>query len=246
MRNLLVGVRLTIFSKFNRLTLFVFLISFLLLGCAEKGLENDIGHQEVWFHTNLKIHDAWKITKGKNVIIAVLDSGVNNIPELSGSLQLPGYNAIDDSTNVNDDEGHGTFIASIIGANSNKSDGYIGIAPESKLLPVKVFSKVSSKEENMVYLIKRLKWSINHGSQIVNISLGYYLDSPELSDTIREAISKGIIIVAAAGNNDQETLLNPAKQEGVIGVGATDKRGHYYITVETKTTNLFWHPEKIS
>lgn len=159
---------------------------------------------------------------GKGITVAVVDTGVDvSIGDLEGNL-IPGYNALTGGTFVDtvDDNGHGTQVASLIAGNG-QGLGLIGVAPEAKILPVKVFD--SSGDGNVQSVQLGIRWAADHGAKIINISMGSSTLDAQLQEAVKYALTKDCLIVAASGNhldNEEANILYPASLPGVIAVGA--------------------------
>jgi len=128
---------------------------------------------------------------------------------------LPGYDMVDDDADPEDEGdgmgwGHGTHIAGIVAH----------MSPQSKLLPVRVLN--SNGRGNTFALAYAIQWAVEHGANVINLSLGADANSRVLHEVIDDAIKQGVIVVAAAGNNDTSTPQFPASWPGVIGVTAVD------------------------
>jgi|694.fasta_scaffold07267_4 hypothetical protein len=169
------------------------------------------------------------IAKG-NTKIAVIDTGVTIIPELSGQI-LSGYNFINNSNNANDDNGHGTFISSIIASKVNNSTGIAGINDRVNILPLKVLD--SEGKGFLSDLIKAIQYSIDQNVSIINLSLASTSFDPILNNIIESAYQRGVIVVAAAGNSginitspNVSPLNNDGNKNWVVGVGAIDNKGN--------------------
>lgn len=165
-----------------------------------------------------------------NTKIAVIDTGVNNIQELSGRI-VTGYNFINNSSNANDDNGHGTFVSSIIASQVNNSVGIAGINNRVSIMPLKVLD--SEGNGYLSDLIKGMQYAIDNNVSIINLSLASTSFDPILNNIIESAYQRGIIIVAAAGNSGNNIttpsvspLNNDGNKNWVIGVGAIDNRGN--------------------
>ena len=163
---------------------------------------------------------ASKIT-GKGVKVAVIDSGASSQEDLkiAGGKSFVGY-----TNSYSDDNGHGTHVAGIISAENN-SIGVLGIAPDSEIYSLKAMDK--NGNGYVSDLIYAIDWSIENKMDIINLSLGIE-DSAENMDTIEyletfinKAYESGILIVAAAGNDDLSPVQYPAKYDSVIAVSAT-------------------------
>ena len=157
--------------------------------------------------------------------IAVLDTGIADVPELRGRIRA-GYNVTNDSPNTNDIDGHGTAVASIAAATAG---GLRGISPTSPVIPIKVFDdRGESAPEDLVAAIQR---AISLKAGVINISasaLPSDIDAESaktLKYAINAAVSLGIPVVAASGNEGAGTLDIPAAYPHVIAVGATDVSG---------------------
>jgi len=134
-----------------------------------------------------------------------------------------GWNFTDGNWNNNptDDNGHGTYVAGIIGAKSHNSIGISGIAPNCKLLNLKAFnSNGYGREEDVVSAIF---YAINAGARIINMSFGDKVYSQLFKDALDYAFSQGIILVGSSGNTGNDELHYPSSFDGVISVGAVNK-----------------------
>lgn len=163
---------------------------------------------------------AWKKTKGKGIKVAVLDTGIDlNHPDLIENIKK----TVDFSGSrygVEDLNGHGTHVAGIIGAVDNNI-GMIGVAPEVDLYIAKVLGDNGSGGYDGI--MKGIKWAIDHKVDIISMSLGISSRPPErLHQLIKEADSKGIIMLAATGNENGEVCY-PAAYDEVIAVSAVDQ-----------------------
>ncbi|MCC2670997.1 MAG: hypothetical protein K0Q72_3468, partial [Armatimonadetes bacterium] len=170
-------------------------------------------------------------------IVAVVDSGIEYThPDLSSLLlrdangQVVGYNALNRSSNANDDQGHGTHCAGTIAARINNGEGVAGVAGWNplvagsddyiRLMPVKVLDSAGNGSDASV--ADGVIWAANRGARIISLSLGSAGASTTMNNAIQYAWGKGCIIVAAAGNNGISTTFYPAGFSNVISVGATD------------------------
>jgi subtilisin len=159
---------------------------------------------------------------GAGVRVGVLDTGIDlTHPNLAGNIK-GGINILSPSRPPQDDNGHGTHIAGIIGANYNRF-GVLGIAPRVSLYAIKVLN--ASGIGSMTDLIKGIEWAISRRMQILNISIsGTKIIPPALAQVIKAAVSRGIIVVAAAGNaGEGDTVGVPARMPSVLSVAAINK-----------------------
>jgi hypothetical protein len=152
--------------------------------------------------------------------VAVLDTGVDaSHPELQGKV-LEGMSVFDDSKGLTDSHGHGTWLSGIIAANTDNGAGIAGVAFSNvSILPVKVISSDGTGVDSDI--IQGIIWAADNGADV--ILMGF--SNPEKSSLLQEAIdyawSKGVVLVASAGNDGQNAPTFPAGHRGVIGVSAT-------------------------
>lgn len=158
---------------------------------------------------------------GTGIKVAVLDTGISAHQDLviSGGVSFD-----PSSKSYNDNHGHGTHVAGIISAKDN-SIGMVGVAPDSQLYAVKVLGSDGSGLTSDI--IKGIDWAISNNMDIINLSLGSQDESVALKEAVTRAINKGIVVVAAAGNDGHlnptgDTVDYPASYDQVIAVGAID------------------------
>ncbi|QUL53611.1 peptidase S8 [Paenibacillus tritici] len=177
-----------------------------------------------WNLPAIETAQGWNLSKGsKEVVVAVVDTGVQaNHPDLKGQL-LTGYNAITNSSTPDDDVGHGTHVAGIIGALTNNQEGVAGISWYNKILPVKALD--NSGAGTTYSVAEGIIWAADQGAKVINLSLGNYADSQFLHDAIKYAYDRDIVIVSASGNDNTERPGYPAAYEEVIAVAATNASG---------------------
>ena len=164
--------------------------------------------------------EAWDLTTGNDVLIAVLDSGVDAHAEFSARL-LPGYNFPDNSTVTTDECSHGTHIAGILAAKGNNGVGVAGLAWNARILPAVIVNGCTGFESDVA---EGLVWAVDQGSRLVNMSLQFYTGSTLFHDAVLYAHAQNAIMVAATGNNGNGTVAFPARWDEVIAVAATDNR----------------------
>lgn len=164
---------------------------------------------------------AWQKTKGKGVKVAVLDTGIDpDHPDLAQNVKeyvdFTGSNY-----GAEDVQGHGTHCAGIIGGTDN-GIGMIGIAPEVDLYAAKVLGDNGSG--NFESIIRGLQWAIDRNVDVISMSLGTASRPPEqVHQLIKQATERGIILVAATGNENSEVCW-PAMYDEVIAVSAVDQQ----------------------
>lgn len=172
----------------------------------------------------LKAPAAWaRGATGRNVIVGVIDTGVNSAhPDLAGKV-LTGFNSVSNNTLTGDTNGHGTHVAGIIAAASNMS-GVVGTAFDARILPVKIFD--ANGRGTSSALSAGLRYAAGK-AQILNLSLS--APGPVSETELRNAVTRGQLIVAAAGNSARANPDWPARYASlawangqIIGVGAVD------------------------
>lgn len=159
---------------------------------------------------------------GQGIKVAVFDTGidVNN----KDILVKGGVSFIEGTRDFTDDNGHGTAVAGIIGAAKN-NEGYLGVAPEVELYSVKVLDRDGLGTYSNI--IQGIEWAIDNEIDIISMSFGGTQYSKILKEAIGEATKNNILIVAASGNEGNNTIVNyPARFSDVICVGAIDKAGN--------------------
>ena len=173
---------------------------------------------------------AWTKSLGLNVKVAIIDTGIDQdhadlIGNLKGGVNFVSKSPVKpaDPNKWDDDNGHGTHVAGIVGAINNEI-GVVGIAPKAELYAVKVLDRNGSGYTSDV--IDGITWAMNSGMQVINMSLGTASDIQPMHDAVDAAYSAGIVVVAAAGNsgdgNDSTNDVSyPAKYSSVIAVAAT-------------------------
>jgi len=178
----------------------------------------------------LDVLPVWKQTRGAGVTVAVVDTGVDRSnADLAPNL-LPGENTYDGNDNTADDAGHGTVIASVIAAPAGNG-GYVGIAPEAKVLPVKVMGGSSGEDWSDKATVRGIEYALDHGAKVVNLSIGG-LNTPiaGIDKALADAQRAGALVVIAAGN-DGVDLDNPRNTESPDGYGLSNT-----LTVANFTT----------
>jgi subtilisin family serine protease len=165
---------------------------------------------------------AWARTTGSpDVVVAVLDTGVDATqPDLAGAL-VPGVDLVSDDAEPQDDHGHGTQVAGIVAARAGNGIGAAGICGRCSVMPVKVIAADGTGTSDDV--AAGLRWAVDHGARVVNLS--FVLSAPDANvvDAIRYAQEHGVVVVGAAGNDGATSPVFPAAEAGVVSVAATDE-----------------------
>jgi len=246
----------------------------------QTGLKNGITGRDI------HAIQAWDYNTGRSdVKIAVVDAGVdyNHIDLDPGnrSRVIAGYDAADDDYNPMDDipsqykaASHGTSVAGVIGAITNNDEGIAGIMHNLKIIPVKVFAtngpwwdpfSWTAGSAYDPWVADGINYAANNGAKVINLSLGgyglsawefFFIGNP-VGEAICNAYNQGIVIIAAAGNDNTDALHYPSAFPGVIGVSAVNNNdvktsysnygsyisvcapGSYYQNYSTKRGNQY-------
>lgn len=170
-------------------------------------------------HQNIETEKAWNKTKGAaEVIVAVIDDGIDLYHEDLESNIVNPYDIISGSDEMIPLGEHGTHVAGIIAGEMDNYSGGAGIAPKTKIMPLNVF------EEDGAYasdVIEAIYHAVDNDADIINMSLGSYDYSWFYQEAIDYAHAAGLVIVAAAGNEDTDEPGYPASYEHVVSVAST-------------------------
>lgn len=216
---------------------------------AEQGPNDPLLSKE-WHLPKIDAMHGWAAdpanSGNKDLILSIVDTGVDtNHPDLKDKL-LPGYNTVDDTPEVADGNGHGTHCATNAAAMTNNGIGIAGVAPNVKVLPVQVLSK--DGYGSYASVAAGIIWAADHGAKVISMSLGGPTPSPVVSDAVKHALEKDVLVVAAAGNSGPQAGPSyPAGEAGVMAVAATDsndKRASFsqvgkHISVSAPGVNIF-------
>jgi type VII secretion-associated serine protease mycosin len=213
----------------------------LLLGTAvtASASTGDISSEWPLNSAHFQADRVWAVSKGAGVTVAVVDSGVDAThPDLVGQV-LPGTSLLGDGADGRTDtssDSHGTAIAALI-AGTGESDhghGIIGLAPASKILPVRV---ATGSQVTASVLAQGITWAAEHGARIINVSMGSPNPDPLLRQAVDYAMSRNAIVVSSAGNDGQSgnEIMYPAGFPGVVAVAGTDQNDLFWPTSESGT-----------
>ncbi|SDI76210.1 type VII secretion-associated serine protease mycosin [Nonomuraea jiangxiensis] len=192
----------------------------------------------------LQLPQAWRVSKGAGVTVAVLDSGVDpRHRDLVGSVRVGrDFTEGANPAGTRPRRLHGTYMASLIAGHGHGDQGkrgIIGVAPEADVLSVRViledeepgFREFNSAERFEDVVARGIRYAVDEGADVINMSISKELATREERAAIRYAIAKGVVLVAAAGNEGDRKISGdyapysyPAAFPGVVSVGATDRR----------------------
>lgn len=174
---------------------------------------------------NLGMPSAWDLSRGSNLTVAVLDTGVDlDHPEFLGRV-LPGWDFVNNLPLAADDDGHGTRVAGVAAAGTDNGIGVAGTAWSARILPVKVLDANGEGTDDDV--ASGITWAVDNGAKVINVSLGGPDDGMALRDAVNYALARDVVMVAAAGNDSSGQGFYPAAYPGVVSVTATDAAGGF-------------------
>jgi len=185
---------------------------------------NDPDYSKQWNLRGINIERAWEENHGEGITVAVIDTGVSIVPDLRETEFVEGYDFVNDRSNAEDDNGHGTHVAGTIAQSTNNNYGVAGIAYKAKIMPLKVLSGTGGG--TVADIAEAIHFAVDNKADVINMSLGGGGETQVMKEAIEYAYSKGVVIVAAAGNADDNSAAYPARFPHVIGVSAVDASGN--------------------
>ncbi|MBD1878941.1 MULTISPECIES: S8 family peptidase [unclassified Coleofasciculus] len=190
-----------------------------------KALEvpNDPEYSKQWNLRSINVESAWDETKGAGMTVAVIDTGISRVPDLKDTKFVQGYDFVNNRDQADDDNGHGTHVGGTVAQATNNGYGVAGIAYEASLMPLKVLSAEGGG--TVADIAEAIKFAADNGADVINMSLGGGGESQVMQEAIDYAYNKGVVIVAAAGNSNENSASYPARYPHVIGVSAIDSAG---------------------
>lgn len=202
---------------------------------------NDPLFKYQWNLAAIQLPGAWAVSRGAGTTVAVLDTGVayedrgiyRRAPDLAGTRFVPGWDFVKNDAHPDDvpppgRRSHGTQIAGIIAQTTDNGIGGAGVAPEAAIMPIRVLNPDLTGSARTI--ARGLRFAADHGANVANLSIAGPSGARVLKDAIDYASSKGVIIVAAAGNDGRPSVSYPAAYAKVIAVGAVaqDRTRAYY------------------
>jgi thermitase len=173
-----------------------------------------------WGLAKIKTAAGWGLETGDaSVTIAILDTGVDlDHPDLVSKI-VAGHDVIDGDDEPDDVSMHGTHCAGIAAASANNGEGIAGVCPNCSIMPVRVLGEDGGSASDVA---AGTIWAVDHGAKVISLSLGGLFESYTQNEAIDYAWSKGVIVVAAAGNYGVSDVHYPAYHSKCIAVGATE------------------------
>jgi serine protease len=183
-----------------------------------------------WNMEMIGIEKAWKVSKGKGAVIAVLDTGISNgkgkylrVPDLEQTCMVEGYNFIDDDKDPYDWHGHGTHVGGTIAQSTHNGIGVVGIAYKGCLMPVKVLSDEGWGTNTDI--AEAIVWATDQGAHVINMSLGGGAHSQVIADALKYAVENNVFVACAAGNSGRAVIEYPAAMSGCYAISSVGKSG---------------------
>ncbi|MDX3849093.1 type VII secretion-associated serine protease mycosin [Streptomyces sp. AK02-01A] len=214
------GIRV---SRFQRVGSAV--LGLLLAGVAATPAHAETVRSRQWHLDTLRADELWKSSTGEGVTVAVIDSGVEPVPDLEGQVLKGKDLSVKPGDEREDLSEHGTGIAAMIAGtgDSHGGDGAFGLAPGAKILPVRIdFGAGERGDANMAAAIR---FAADSDAKILNISVAGLYEGRSLREAVTYALDKGKLIFAGVGNDGQNgnAVMYPAATRGVVGVAAVDR-----------------------
>ena len=216
-------------------------------GAADAQPNGDPFRAEQWALDRIRTDEAWRTTRGAGAVVAVVDTGVAlDHPDLFDRIvkrpdgSVIGIDLVDDDLDPSDEHGHGTLVAGVIAATADNGWGTAGVAPEASILPVRVLAADGSGRSEDVG--RGIRWAVDHGADVVNVSLeavaptdGSARAPGVPTAAVRYAARRGVLVIAAAGNERGSAASYPADSPIVL-VGAVDPddRSASFSTVDRR------------
>ncbi len=161
--------------------------------------------------SHINARKAWRISKGsKRIVVAVIDTGIDpSHPDLKDNICREkgeyGFDFVTNKRNPVDAHGHGSHVAGILGATAKTNAGASGVAPNICIMAVRYYSDTATGAKNLMNTVKAINYAVDHGANVINYSGGGAEFSASEMKAIQRAEAKGVVFVAAAGNEYQDT-----------------------------------------
>lgn len=209
------------------------LAALLLLPAAALGT-NDPYRAQQWSLDDLRVEEAWEVDRGRDAIVAVIDTGVDlEHPDLRDRIlrdtdgEVLGLDLVADDPS--DQHGHGTLVAGIVAATADNGQGIAGVAPRARIMPIRVLDEDGAGRAS--HVDTAIRWAADHGADVINLSLESLSDDdgrnqgPGVSaSAVDYAWERGVVVVVASGNSGAVASDYPDDTPALI-VGASDRDG---------------------
>ncbi|MCW5940100.1 MAG: peptidase S8 [Fimbriimonadaceae bacterium] len=164
----------------------------------------------------------WTVTTGSSsVVIAIVDTGIDKNHTDLNSKFVAGYDFVNNDSDPDDDNGHGTHCAGIAAAVTNNANGVAGVDWNARLMGVKVLN--ASGSGSFSAISNGITWAADNGAKVISLSLGASSGSSTLESAVNYAWNRNVVVVAAAGNSNTSSPSYPAFYTNCIAVGSTDQ-----------------------
>jgi serine protease len=197
-----------------------------VLGSADFDSPNDPAYsKQRWHFDMINLEDAWRVSTGKDVTVAIVDTGISSgdgsyprIPDLAKTCFVEGYNFVDNNDDPYDVQSHGTHVGSSVAESTNNDLGGVGVAFDACLMPVKVLSDSGSGSTEDI--AEGIRFAVDNGAEIINMSLGGGGFSKVLFDALQYAKKENVLVFCAAGNGSRPVIEFPAAMDGCIPISS--------------------------
>ncbi|MEO1134257.1 MAG: S8 family peptidase, partial [Cyanobacteria bacterium J06639_1] len=184
---------------------------------------NDPRYSEQWHMKAIDMPKAWDLTRGEGATVAVIDTGVKRVTDLKQTRFVKGYDFVDNDADPDDLHGHGTHVAGTVAQSTNNREGVAGVAYQANIMPIRVLDANGSG--TVADIAEGIIFAADNGATVINMSLGGGGSSKLMQEAVQYAVSKGVTVIAAAGNSNANGSGYPARYPEVISVSATGPSG---------------------
>jgi len=188
---------------------------------------------EPWAQRALGFSSVWDLTRGQHVTVAVVDSGIDDTPQLAGRVRRVDFTG----GNGEDCIPHGTVVASIIAASDARARGipFYGVAPAAHILSIRVQQQQATngltdaqRRKTLANIANGIRYAVAKHAKVINVSIQVSASYPALHSAVEFALRHNVVVVAAAGNDNPgggQGPFYPASYPGVLSVNAVDRSG---------------------